>query len=366
MEKKTTNPSSNDHAMAAAPSEFAGGDRADLTPHLRRLLQGDSLDASQTTQAFEAMMTGNASQGEMGALLALLATRTPTPQELYGAARVMRDKVDRVVSSVPMESLLDTAGTGGAPKTFNVSTLAAIVAAGSGVTVAKHGNKSRTGRGSAEVLQALGVDVDAPTDAQGRALEEAGICFCFAPRHHPATRYVMPVRQALGFPTIFNLLGPLTNPAGAGRQVVGVYEKRFLEPVAETLLELGTIRAAVMHSCDGYDEVSIGAATDIMHVEDKAIRHEYFDPTQIGISYRKMTDLMANDLDDAADIFTAILDGKEKGPRRDLTLVNAALALVVAGKATSMSDGVQIASTLIDNGQCREKLDALITWSKNC
>ncbi len=364
MSDQTRKPSSGQQNNAVAPAEFAGGENADLTPYLRKLLSGASLNTKETTQAFEAMMTGVASQGEMGAFLALLATRTPTPEELLGAARVMRAKVDHVESSVSPETLLDTAGTGGAPKTFNVSTLAAIVAAAGGVVVAKHGNKSRTGRGSAEVLQAVGVNVDAPIAVQGRALEEAGICFCFAPRHHPATRHVMPVRKALGFPTIFNLLGPLTNPAGAGRQVIGVYEQRFLEPVAQTLLDLGTVRAAVMHSGDGYDEVSIGAATDILHVQNKSINHERFEPKDVGIACQSMESLMAQDLEDAAAIFQAILDGQDMGPRRDLTLMNAALALVVSEKANSMAEGVELAGSLIDSGQSRAKLDALITWSK--
>ena len=179
-------------------------------------------------------MTGTAHHAEMGALLALLATRLPTVDELVGAAGVMREKVDPLETGIPADQLLDTAGTGGAPKTFNVSTAAAIVAAAAGVKVAKHGNRSRTGRGSAEVLDALGVDVDAGRDVQRQCLEQAGVAFCFAIHHHPAAKHAMPVRKALGFPTIFNLLGPLTSPAGAGRQIMGVYDDRFVRPIAET------------------------------------------------------------------------------------------------------------------------------------
>lgn len=213
----------NPHADPVAAPEFARtADLADMTPLLKHLLAGNALSAEQTTAAFGSMMTGRVHHGEIGALLALLATRTPTPEEILGAARVMRAHVERVEADVDPEAIVDTAGTGGAPKTFNVSTAAAIIAAGAGAVVAKHGNKSRTGRGSAEVLRQLGVDVDAGRDVQRRCLEEAGVCFCFAIHHHPATKHVMPVRLALGFPTIFNLLGPLTNPAGAKRQLMGV------------------------------------------------------------------------------------------------------------------------------------------------
>ena len=221
------------------PPEFAGRDAANLTPYLTSLLAGESLSEHNASSAFEAIMTGEAHHAEMGALLALLATRLPTTDELTGAARVMRDKVDSLETGFESNELLDTAGTGGAPKTFNVSTAAAIVAAASGARVAKHGNRSRTGRGSAEVLEALGVNVGASRVVQKRCLQETNVCFCFAIHHHPAAKHAMPVRKALGFPTIFNLLGPLTNPASAGRQVMGVYDSSFIPVVAETLARLG-------------------------------------------------------------------------------------------------------------------------------
>jgi anthranilate phosphoribosyltransferase len=208
-ESSSPKPTTNPHASPKAPPEFprpqAG---ADLTPTLKILLSGRTLTADETTAAFEAMMTGQAHHGEMGALLALLATRTPSPDEILGAARVMRQHVDAVRCSCDPTRIVDTAGTGGAPKTFNVSTAAAIIAAAAGAPVAKHGNRSRTGRGSAEVLRQLGVNVDADRATQARCLDEANVCFCFAIHHHPATKHVMPVRQALGFPTIFNLLRP--------------------------------------------------------------------------------------------------------------------------------------------------------------
>jgi len=239
---------------------------ASLTPTLRTLLGHRSLTTEESRETFAAMMAGEVSQAEMGALLALLALRVPTAEELVGAARVMRENVARVPTQTDPESLVDTCGTGGAPKTFNVSTAASIVAAAAGVRVAKHGNRSSTGRGSAESLKELGINIDASREVQAHCLDHVGICFCFAIHHHPATKNVVPVRLALGVPTIFNLLGPLTNPAGAKRQVLGVYDARFLKPMARALLDLGASRAMVFHSHDGLDELSISAPTDIVHV----------------------------------------------------------------------------------------------------
>ncbi|MHC4774469.1 MAG: anthranilate phosphoribosyltransferase [Planctomycetota bacterium] len=249
------------HDPEIGPPEFRQPPpTGELTPALHHLLRGGTLDAEQSAAAFEAIMSGRAHHGEIGALLALLSARVPTADEILGAARVMRRHADPVKSRRDPARIVDTAGTGGAPKTFNVSTAAALIAAGAGngaIAVAKHGNRSRTGRGSAEVLRGLGVNVDADRAVQARCLDEAGICFCFAIHHHPAAKHAMPVRQALGFPTIFNLLGPLTNPAGARRQLMGVYDRRFMEPIAGALTTLGALRAMVVHSDDGLDEISV-------------------------------------------------------------------------------------------------------------
>jgi anthranilate phosphoribosyltransferase len=329
-----------------------------LSPILKTLLGHRTLTAEESGQAFQAMMAGEASQAEMGALLALLALRVPTAEELVGAARVMRENVARVPTRSDPETLVDTCGTGGAPKTFNVSTAAAVVAAAAGARVAKHGNRSRTGRGSAEVLKLLGVNVDASPETIAACLDEVGVCFCFAIHHHPATRNVMPVRQALGVPTIFNLLGPLTNPAGAQRQVLGVYDARFLWPLARALFELGASRAMVLHADDGLDELSLSAPTEIVHVTRQGLTSERVSPEQVGLARAPREALVARDLEHAAQLMRAVLAGEERGPPRDMTLFSAAAALLVAEQVESLSAGVQRAAQAIDQGKAAATLAA--------
>jgi len=354
----------NPHASPSAPPEFPRTQpEVGLTGLLKHLLGGGALSAEQTTAAFTAMMSGRVHHGEIGALLALLATRTPTADEIAGAARVMRAHVDRLESRFAPEELCDTAGTGGAPKTFNVSTAAAIIAAAGGARVAKHGNRSRTGRGSAEVLAQLGVNVDAPRAVQRRCLEEVGVCFCFAIHHHPATRHVMPVRLALGFPTIFNLLGPLTNPAGAARQVMGVYDDRFVLPVASALHALGAVRAIVLHSEDGLDEISISAPTRFVHVTPEGVREERFDPRAIGIALAPREAVLVSDLSEAGSVVREILCGAAHGPRRDMVLLSSAATLLVAGRVPDMQKGVRAAAQIIDSGAAQRTLESLARLS---
>ena len=358
---------------APGPSEFAQPSRlGDLSAAIAVLLKGGTLSADQTAAAFEAMMTGQSHHGEIGALLALLATRTPTADEIVGAARVMRAHVDRVCSSLSPERLVDTAGTGGAPKTFNVSTVAAIIAAAAmrhapgefkGSGVAKHGNRSRTGRGSAEVLKQLGVNVDADRTTQARCLEQAGVCFCFAIHHHPATRHVMPVRQVLGFPTIFNLLGPLTNPASARRQLMGVYDWKFLQPIAEALRDLGAIRAMVIQSSDGLDELSISASSNVFHVREGKVSEDFVSPKQLGLTMASREAVTARDLEHAAQMIREVLEGVQ-GPPRDMALLNAAAAILVSGAAQTMEEGLELAARAVDRGAAKQTLDRLAAISQ--
>jgi anthranilate phosphoribosyltransferase len=335
-----------------------------LAAILRVLIEHRPLTGEQVATAFRAMMAGEASQAEMGALLALLAARAPTAEEISVAAKVMRDHVERLHCQTDPEHIVDTTGTGGAPKTFNVSTMAALVAASLGVKVAKHGNRSRTGRGSAEFLEALGVRLDAPLDNQARTLDEVGICFCFAIRHHPAMRNVAPVRQALGFPTLFNLLGPLTNPAGAKRQVLGVYEPRYLEPVAAALRELGASKALVVHSDDGLDELSISAGSEVMVVTPGGVTRTRVVPEELGLTRAPREQVQVEDLEHAVRLARAILDGSERGAPRDAVLLGAAAALLVADRTPTLAEGVISARAAIEDGRAQAKLAAWIQSSQ--
>lgn len=342
------------------PPEFARPDRpGDLTPHLKTLLAGRTLSEREATAAFEAIASGHAHEAEMGALLALLATRMPTVDEIVGAAKVMRANVTRVPCSSAPSEIVDTAGTGGAPKSFNVSTLAAVVAAGAGAKVAKHGNRSRTGRGSAEVLERLGVNINASPEVQGACLDEANICFCFAVHHHPAARHVLPVRRALGVPTLFNLLGPLTNPAGAGRQVMGVYAGHFVHPIAEALVRLASTHALVVHSDDGLDEISIAVPTRVAEVRNGAVTDWTIDPRRLGLERADPLELAPRSLEEAAMLFTNILTGEERGARRAMVLVNAAAAIYVSGIADSIETGIGLAAEAIDFGKALMTFEAL-------
>ena len=324
---------------APGPSEFPRNPPADLTPMLEILLACGSLTVDQTTSAFEMIMSGATHEAEIG------------PANVYA-----------VPTALAPNTLVDTAGTGGAPKTFNVSTVAAIIAAAAGrgtLAVAKHGNRSRTGRGSAEVLKQLGVNVDAGRETQAKCLDELGLCFCFAIHHHPATRHVIGARKALGFATIFNLLGPLTNPAGAKRQVMGVYHRRFLRPIADALAALGATRAMVVHSRDGLDELTVTGPTLVAHVENGRVREEEVDPTAFGFRRAVIDELRATSVEDAARIARAILTGEEIGPKADMALLSSAATLLVGGATTSLEEGVEQSRAVIRSGAASTTLDEL-------
>jgi len=358
-------PQSDDGDQMALPEFQPNAESADLTPQLRCLIAGETLTEQAAAEAFGAMMSGAVHHGEMGALLALLAQRKPTCAELVGAARVMRSHVTHIPTTLPTGNILDTAGTGGAPKTWNVSTAAAIIAAAAGVVVAKHGNRSRTGRGSAEALEALGVNVDADPETQAQCLQTAGICFCFAIHHHPATRHVMPVRKAIGVPTIFNLLGPLTNPAGAGRQMMGIYDGQFLDVVADAFVELETTSAIVLHSEDGLDECSISAPTNMLHVRDGAVQHMTITPESVGLSSAPIESVTAEHLDDAISMIRGVLDGSREGPIMDMALLNAAVALYVGGQCDDVPGGVEVARDAVKSGQAMATLESLAQTSSS-
>jgi len=340
---------------------------------LDQLLGGRPLSEADAERAFETILSGRAEDAELAALLSLIQVRGASVDELVGAARVMRRHVRRVPTEQlpPGHRLVDTCGTGGAPKTFNVSTGAAIVAAAAGrdlgVHVAKHGNRSRSGRGSAELLERLGVNVNAEPEVQARCLLETGACFSFAIHHHPAMKHAAAVRRSLGFPTIFNLLGPLTNPAGASRQALGVYAPSLVEPMAHALLRLGAERAIVAHGDDGLDEITTTTTTRLAHVRDGAVRAETFDPRGLDLEPVHLADLGAADLDDAAELIRSVLRrDRDVRTRRatDIVALNAAAALIVGDAAADFEEGASLARAAIADGRAEETLNRLAAVSQ--
>lgn len=343
----------------------------DIHATLAQLLDARPLSASDAESLFEALLTGRLDDAQIGAVLALIQARGVDPDELVGAATVMRRHVTRVpIEPGPGQVLIDTCGTGGAPKVFNVSTVAAIVAAAAAgapdeprVLVAKHGNRSRTGRGSAEVLEQMGVNVNASPEVQAECLRQAGVCFCFAINHHPAMRHAAGPRRSLGFRTIFNLLGPLTNPAGARRQLIGVYDPALAERMASALARLGAERAIVAHGMDGLDELSTCAETLLIHVDHGRVRHEEVLATAYGLAPASHELLSVSSLEAAAEIACQVIAGRE-GLHRDITLLNAGAALVVAGCADSLAEGIEQARQGIDSGRASRTLEHLRTISQ--
>jgi anthranilate phosphoribosyltransferase len=339
---------------------------------LRDLLNQHPLEESVSEQIFLALLSGELDPAQIGSLLTLIQTMPPSAQSLTGAARAMRSHVDRVeYQCAPGEVLIDTCGTGGAPKSFNVSTAAAIVAAAvqppndsmvKRVVVAKHGNRSRTGRGSAEVLMNLGVKVDASPAIQSECLHSAGVCFCFAIHHHPAMKHAMGPRRSLGFPTIFNALGPLTNPAGADRQLIGVYDNALVEPMAQTLANLGAKRAMVVHAYDGLDELTTTAPTRIMHVRDTVLQEETIDAIDLGFPRATLDQLQASSVEHSAEIIEDIFAGTPS-PYADMVILTAAGALLVADVCDDFASGIELAKATIKDGNAKTTLDRLIEVS---
>ncbi len=307
---------------------------------LVQLSDGESLTEAQAETTFNTVLSGRADEAQIGALLGLLALKRVTVDELVGAARAMRNAVVKVpLPEALHEGLVDTCGTGGAPKTFNISTAAAVAAAAAGrtldkpVRVAKHGSKSRTGRGSSEVMKHLGVNIDATPAQQARCLTECGVCFSFAINHHPAMKHAAGPRRSIGFPSIFNLLGPLTNPAGARRQLMGVYADDKVELVGAALHRLGAERAWVVHARDGLDEISITAPTLVADVRADEFRIIELDGAMF-VPTASLDDLRETTLEGAAARIRAVLSG-ERGPARDIVAINAVDRAIASGQAAS-------------------------------
>jgi anthranilate phosphoribosyltransferase len=329
-----------------------------LTAALDALASRHDLTAEQTAAVLAEIMAGNASEVETAGVLVALRTKGETVDELVGLATTMRAFATPVTTG--RDDLIDTAGTGGGRPTFNVSTTAALIAAGAGCAVAKHGNRSATGlSGSADVLEALGVRIDLKPDAVARCITQVGFGFMFAPAHHGATRFVVPVRKELAVRTIFNFLGPLTNPAGATRQVIGVSDPTFLETIAGALARLGARKALVVSSADGLDEMSTSGTTRVVEVDGELLRAYEVAPEDVGLPRAEPAALSGGTPDVNAATTRRIFEG-EQGPARDVAVLNAGAAIYVSGSVESLEAGVRAAEAAIDDGRATRALDALV------
>ncbi|HMU28321.1 MAG TPA: anthranilate phosphoribosyltransferase [Solirubrobacterales bacterium] len=331
-----------------------------LTRAIDAAASGQHLTTDHASAVLTEIMEGRSDEVQTAAFLIALRTKGETVPELIGLARTMRSLAEPVEVS---GDLVDTAGTGGGPSTFNVSTTAALVAAGAGCPVAKHGNRSSTSlSGSADLLEALGVDIEITPEKVAASIEETGFGFMFAPRHHKAMAHVVPVRKALAVRTIFNFLGPLTNPAGARRQLMGVSDRRYQESIAEALAGLGTERALVVSGDDGIDEISITGPTRIIEVVDGGTSEWFVSPGDFELERAELGDVAGGTPDENAAATRAVLEG-EKGPRRDLVVLNAAAAILVGGKAGDFAAGVVAAQEAIDSGAAAAVLARLVSFT---
>jgi anthranilate phosphoribosyltransferase len=344
-----------------------------ITEALRALVERRDLSRIEAAAAMDAIMSGAATNAQIAAFLVALRMKGETVEELIGFAQVMRQRAVRVrtrgaevagLTGTDREMLIDTCGTGGdATGTFNVSTATAFVVAGAGLKVAKHGNRSVSSLcGSADVVETLGISLDLTPQKVARCIDEVGIGFLYAPLLHTAMKHVMAARREMGVRTVFNMLGPLTNPAGANAQVIGVYAASLTEPLARVLAELGTFRAFVVHGADQLDELSNTGESRVSEVREGLVRTFTVRPEDVDLPRAAIGDLRGGDREQNADIIRRVLGG-EPGPRRDIVLMNAAAALVAGAKTHDLKEGVALAARSIDSGAARGKLYALIDLS---
>jgi len=330
----------------------------DLKTHIAKVASGQPLDRAEAESAFDVIMSGSATPAQIGGFLMALRVRGETVDEIAGAVSTMRSKM------VPVEApadAIDIVGTGGdGAHTYNISTASAFVVAGAGVPVAKHGNRAVSSKsGAADVLMALGVNVDIPPEAIGRAIREAGIGFMFAPMHHSAMKHVGPARVELGTRTIFNLLGPLSNPGGVKRQLVGVFSEEWVEPIAHVLAALGSESAWIVHGAGGVDEITTAGPTKVAALKDGKVETFTVDPGSVGLAVSPVEAIRGGDAAYNASALRALLEG-EPGAYRDTVLMNAGAALLVAGRADTLAEGVALAASSIDEGRAHERLDRLV------
>jgi anthranilate phosphoribosyltransferase len=345
-----------------------------ITEAIRTLVDRRDLTRIEAAAAMDAIMSGAATNAQIAAFLTALRMKGETVEELIGFAQVMREKVARVptrghgvaaLTGTDREMLIDTCGTGGdASGSFNVSTATAFVVAGAGLRVAKHGNRSVSSLcGSADVVETLGISLELTAVKVGRCIDEVGIGFLYAPLLHTAMKHVMAARREMGVRTVFNMLGPLTNPAAANAQVIGVYSPTLTEPLARVLAELGTFRAFVVHGSDNLDEISNTGESKLSEVREGVVRTYTVRPEDFGLPRASIGDLQGGDREQNAEIIRAILAG-DPGPKRDIVVMNAAAALVAGAKARDLKEGVELAGRSIDSGAARGKLEALVRLSR--
>jgi anthranilate phosphoribosyltransferase len=330
---------------------------------LARLLDSEDLTREEARDVMGSVMAGEATQAQIGGLLVALRVKGETADEIAGCAEAMRAHVLAVTPK--RDDLVDTAGTGGdGARTFNISTAAALVAAAAGAGVAKHGNRAvSSSSGSADVLEALGFDLEQPPARIEQSIDELGFGFLFAPTHHPAMRHAAPVRRELGARTVFNVLGPLTNPAGARAQVVGVYSPDLVPTIAEVLARLGAHRAFVVHGAGGVDELSPAGPNLVYEVRDGDVSHRQIDPTDFGVPRCAPGDLGGGSPEDNADTIRQVFGGAA-GPKREAVLLNAAGAIAAAGHAADLPEGYEIAREAVDSGAAGSRLDELVAFSR--
>ncbi len=322
-----------------------------------RLLDEEDLGREGAAEALNRIMGGEIDPIQTAAFLIGLRAKGESASELAGLVSAVRDHSTKV--TVEHDVFVDTCGTGGGASTFNVSTAAAFVVAGAGVVVAKHGNRSSTSRsGSADVLEALGAVVDLPAEGVARSMDETGIGFMFAPSFHPAFKHVVPVRRALAVRTVFNILGPLANPAGVRHQVIGIADRSYLDRIAAAIADLGTERTILVSSDDGLDEFSTSSPSEVIDITPDGIRRWRFDPTSLGIAPPAPGALAGGEPSENADVIRRILEARSGGPATDIVALNAAAGLVAAGVADDIGDGYDLARTSIESGQAAERLAA--------
>ncbi len=325
---------------------------------ITRVIQSTDLTEAEMMEVMNEVMTGAASPAQIGSFITALRMKGETVAEITGAARVMREKATRI--EAPVDNVVDTCGTGGDESmTFNISTAAAFVASGAGVTVAKHGNRSVSSKcGSADVLKSLGVNIEAEVSRVEECIREAGIGFLFAPLLHGAMKYAAPVRRELGIRSIFNILGPLTNPAGAKRQLLGVYDPALTDILAMVLFNLGSVHAFIVRGEDGLDEITLTGETRVTELKDGSVRTYHIKPEDFGFERCSPADLKGGDPEVNAGIILGVLGGG-KGPARDIVLLNSAAAIVAGGKAGRIEEGIALAHGSIDSGEALGKLEKL-------